>query len=193
MGRFLILMGLCFSLDSLFHLLERKLKRNKNQQIFAYKDLSDDVLRQRFQVPVITFWNLPGGDIKKSNQSENTSRSHDGECQPKHLNCSILESRPSPPSFRPNNQYIAASIRIGSNGSAACLWWAAVNSDSLWVTELRQNPNSLLTLLCCAGLAGLWYFLEAYPKQARSNKGLIGWRLIRKTFSVIALIIRRRH
>lgn len=193
MGRFLILMGLCFEQDSLFHLLERKLKRNKNQQIFAYQEPSDDVLRQHFQVQIMTFWNLPGDDIKKSNQSENTSHSYDGECQPKHLNCNILESRPSPPSFRPNNQYIAASIYIGTNGSAACLWWAVVNSDSLWVTELRQNPNSLLTLLCCGGLAGLWYFLEAYPKQAWSNKGLIGWRLIRKTFSVVALIIRRRH
>lgn len=161
MGRLLILMGLCFNR---IHCDFTDLKGNvkKNQQIFASKEPSDDDWSNISMFKMITFQNLPGGDIRKSNQSEKNLPFLPVmvNVNQKHLNCSILHFGPSPPSFLPNNHCIAAYIGIGSNEYAACLWWAVVNSDSLWMAELRQNPNSLLTRLYCGGLAGLWSFLR---------------------------------
>lgn len=125
---------------------------------------------------IIRFQNLSGSDIRKSNRRENTFRSCDGECQPEHLNCSILQFRPSPLSFRPTNHYVAAYICIRGNEYAAYLWWA-----KYWrALSDRAETVGLLTLLCCGGLAWLSSFLEAYPKQTWSNNSLIGWRLIMK-------------
>lgn len=156
-------MGLCFN------------RREKISKYLPQKSRAMIFWGSISKFKIITFRNLPGADIRKSNHLPllwwwMSTRAH--ELQHSAILDTVLLS------FLPNKHDIAAYICIGSNEYAADRWWAVVNSDWLWATELRQKPNSLLALLCCGGLAGLWYFLEAYPKQAWSNNGLIGWRLM---------------